>query len=158
MNKIRSWMTAGLLIAISAGSGYSATKINGGTPSYPSEFGLAVSENLLWSFGADDDGVFPYSSLIADKRGNFYGTTEEGGSTSPCFGLPTGCGTVFELSPPIDQDSPWTEKILWIFDGTDGAGPLAGLIADRGEIFTEPPSKAAPAPVPPDSCAGRCSS
>ena len=24
------------------------------------------------------------------------------------------------------------EKILWIFDRTDGAGPLAGLIADRG--------------------------
>ena len=82
MNKIRSWMTADLLIAISAGSGYSARKINGGTPSYPSEIGLAVSESLLWSFGADDDRVFPYSSLIADKHGNFYGTTEEGGSTS----------------------------------------------------------------------------
>ena len=41
----------------------------------------AISESVLWSFGAtSDDGVNSRAGLIADKWGNLYGTTTSGGS------------------------------------------------------------------------------
>jgi uncharacterized repeat protein (TIGR03803 family) len=53
------------------------------------------SERLLWSFDFGD-GIQPTAGVISE-RGNFYGTTKEGGANCPS--LP-GCGTVFELSLP----------------------------------------------------------
>jgi uncharacterized repeat protein (TIGR03803 family) len=51
------------------------------------------NESLLWSFGGtSDDGYNPYAGLIADPRGNLYGTTGYGGTY--------GWGSVFELSLP----------------------------------------------------------
>ena len=47
-------------------------------------------EKVLWSFGADDDGSLPESSLLADEWGNLFGTTIAGGAYN--------FGTVFELS------------------------------------------------------------
>jgi hypothetical protein len=66
-------------------------------------------EGILNSFA---DGL-PYlpNGLIADKWGNLYGTTTNGGAFSganPCF---YGCGTVFELVRPAGQQTQWTEKI-----------------------------------------------
>ncbi len=57
------------------------------------------SETTLFSFHDDSRGALPYSSLMLDAAGNFYGTTGAGGQSycyqeSEMYG---GCGTVFEL-------------------------------------------------------------
>jgi uncharacterized repeat protein (TIGR03803 family) len=96
------------------------------------------NECLLWSFDAfSGDGFQPEAGLIADKRGNLYGTTVEGGAnTNSCFG--DGCGTAFELSPPTGKSKLWAERLLWSFGATsvDGVNPFAGLTADQwGHLY-----------------------
>ncbi|MGH6839303.1 MAG: choice-of-anchor tandem repeat GloVer-containing protein [Methylocella sp.] len=83
---------------------------------------------VLHSFSRGSDGRFPLAGLVADSSGNLYGTTDEGGG-SGCGGV--GCGVVFKLSPD------GTETVLHPFTGgSDGANPLAGLIADSsGNLY-----------------------
>src|ERR1700722_4092562 len=80
------------------------------------------SETVLYSFTGKADGGNPFSGLIEDKSGNFYGTTVEGG--------PDGDDTVFELAPN------GTETVLSSFTGADGSYPEGGLIMDRkGNLY-----------------------
>jgi uncharacterized repeat protein (TIGR03803 family) len=78
--------------------------------------------------GASTDGCFPEGGLIADKAGNLYGTTEQGGGYPRC-GL-YGCGAVFKLTPPSGTRIGWTETTLYGFSGFDGDGlaPWGGLV------------------------------
>jgi uncharacterized repeat protein (TIGR03803 family) len=105
----------------------------------PAKAGGPWTENVLFSFGSSYrgflDGGYPLASLIADKKGNLYGTTSEGGSGIGCNGYCT--GTVFELSPPAVAGGAWTETVLYSFTGgSDGAGPHAALIADKkGNLY-----------------------
>jgi hypothetical protein len=106
---------------------------------------LAVGQQykVLWSFGgaAVGDGSQPLGRLVSDAKGNLYGTTQYGGTTTEpnCGSL--GCGTVFELSP--SQDGNWTETIIYTFCTNysgflclDGAYPQAGLIWDSlGNLY-----------------------
>ncbi len=94
-------------------------------------FGVANArsrEAVLYAFQGGNDGASPQAGLIADKAGNLYGTTYNGGGTTNCFG---GCGTVFKLAPG------GTETVLHAFQGgNDGEYPLAGLIADKsGNLY-----------------------
>jgi len=91
----------GVLLADKSGNLYSTT-VGGGANgagtvselSPPARKQTHWTENLLWSFGeTSDDGTTPTAGLIADKGGNLYGTTAEGGGTHSI-------GTVFELSRP----------------------------------------------------------
>jgi uncharacterized repeat protein (TIGR03803 family) len=104
----------------------------------PSGKSKAWSERVLYSFaGSPDDGAGPQAALLADQRGNFYGTTAGGGTNSCQFSTP-GCGTVFELSPPYGTSTQWSEQVLYSFGATsdDGAGSSATLIADqRGDLY-----------------------
>jgi hypothetical protein len=55
---------------------------------------------VLYSFKGLPDGAEPYlngGSLIADKKGALYGTTNSGGSFAG-LGANTGNGTVFKLT------------------------------------------------------------
>ena len=81
------------------------------------------SLTVLHSFGGGSDGALPYAGVIADKAGNLYGTTWEGGSSNR--------GTVFKIS------TDGTETILHAFtDGSDGAGPAASLVIDgSGNLY-----------------------
>jgi uncharacterized repeat protein (TIGR03803 family) len=110
----------------------------------PATAGGAWTENILYSFGAfADDGRFPMANVIFDKAGNLYGTTQDGGSgasSSDCFF--SGCGTVFELSPPASEGGDWTETILHSFPpgsslpSKDGTEPDCGLFrATNGVLF-----------------------
>jgi uncharacterized repeat protein (TIGR03803 family) len=87
------------------------------------------TESLIYSFNGTYAGqsVIP-SALIADPYGNFYGTTQYGGSDN--------YGSVFELSPSSSKG--WTAKTLYSFTGAaaDGARPEAGVVLDAsGNLF-----------------------
>ncbi|MGH7985133.1 MAG: choice-of-anchor tandem repeat GloVer-containing protein [Candidatus Binataceae bacterium] len=86
------------------------------------------TETVLWSFnGADGDG--PLAGLVADARGNLYGTTDSGGANN--------AGTVFELTPPARGQTQWSESLPWSFGAdSDGFRPAASLISDwRGNLY-----------------------
>lgn len=87
------------------------------------------AETIPHTFQGGSDGAYPVANLIADKTGNLYGTTIEGGGTN-CGG--NGCGTVFELAPD------GTETVLYAFRGgkKDGANPFDALLRDHaGNLY-----------------------
>src|SRR5579883_464197 len=89
------------------------------------------TETLVHSFSQCDAlGFWPRSGLIADAKGNLYGTTDTGGPH--CDGV--GPGTVFELSP---NDGTWTPQVIYQFlGGSDGDGPQAALTFDAaGNLY-----------------------
>jgi len=59
----------------------------------PSGGGWTYTE--LYQFTGGSDGAAPYSNLVQDADGNFYGTASAGGSSN-CTG---GCGVVFKFTP-----------------------------------------------------------
>jgi uncharacterized protein YceK len=67
------------------------------------------SKTTLYVFAGSPDGTQPSSALIMDAAGNLYGATGYGGLRSKAAGVPVGCGTVFELSPPAPGQPTWTE-------------------------------------------------
>jgi uncharacterized repeat protein (TIGR03803 family) len=109
------------LVRNSRGTLYGTTN-QGGSSDYGVVFSLttAGNENVLYSFtGYPADGKYPFSSLLPDTRGSFYGTTNTGGAY--------GYGTVFKVS------TSGTETVLHSFgSGTDGAYPYCGLVWGGG--------------------------
>jgi uncharacterized repeat protein (TIGR03803 family) len=74
------------------------------------------------------DGQGPAAALVADPAGNLYGTTYRGGTS--------GCGTVFEMSPPVSGNDPWTEQIIYSFSQDVGCNPQGRLIFDNdGNLY-----------------------
>lgn len=94
--------------------------------------------HVLHTFLGGSDGLQPQAGLIADTQGNLYGTTPQGGTNVNCLNTgQTGCGIVFELSPPTKVGGPWKETVLYRFTGgADGAIPDASLIFDAsGNLY-----------------------
>jgi len=88
------------------------------------------TETILYSFTGGSDGSEPYGGLIADNAGNLYGTAFAGGNIASCG---TGCGTIYELSPPATAGNPWTETTLHAFTSPgEGKNPFGGLWSDKG--------------------------
>jgi len=109
------------------------TTTNGGSPgNCPAGCGTIFeiasdgTFTVLYRFTGGSDGGNPVAPLLEDKNGNFYGTTESGGT---CGGY--GCGVVFELTSS-GQETP-----LYSFTGkSDGEGPGAAVVADKhGNLF-----------------------
>jgi uncharacterized repeat protein (TIGR03803 family) len=94
-------------------------------------------EKVLHSFrGNGKDGAGPATGLVFDALGNLYGTTTGGGSGGCNYGGPSGCGTVFELTPRAKDK--WTEKILYSFkhNHKDGVSPMGSIVFDvAGNLF-----------------------
>lgn len=82
--------------------------------------------DVLHTFeGSPGDGAASFSTLLADDRGNLYGTTFYGGQYN--------AGTVFKLQP---TSKGYAETILHSFgDGQDGAYPITGLIEVGGTLY-----------------------
>jgi uncharacterized repeat protein (TIGR03803 family) len=91
----------------------------------------AGNEKVLYAFGGGSDGAYPMAGVVADKKGNLYGTTSDGGGGTQCIVQFGGCGTVFRI------DRKGRETVLYAFSGgSDGANPLAGLVIDKaGNLF-----------------------
>ena len=92
---------------------------------------LASNETILHSFNTFAHGQYPEGGLIADRAGNLYGTTYQGGAY--------GSGTVYELSP--NASGGWTEAVLYSFKGIYGGGrdgffPAGSLTLDNsGNLY-----------------------
>lgn len=81
---------------------------------------------ILHTFTNGADGGNPVAGMIIDAKGNFYGTTNQGGKSGSCYPEFSGCGIVFELSP---SKSGWKFKTLYTFQGNqDGQGPYGEVM------------------------------
>ena len=93
------------------------TTPSGGTAGNGSIFEITPAGELttLYSFTGGSDGGNPQSSLIQGTDGNFYGTTDSGGTA--------GSGAVFRITPA------GVFTALYSFTGgSDGGNPQAGVI------------------------------
>ncbi len=101
------------------------TTLQGGAFGLGTVYKLTPSgtETVLHSFAGGSDGATPFGGVILDSKGNLYGTTTDGGSSS--------AGIVFKVS------ASGTETVLYTFaGGPDGANPTAGLVRDQaGNLF-----------------------
>jgi uncharacterized repeat protein (TIGR03803 family) len=103
------------------------TTYEGGSSGYGTVFKVTTNGTLtnLVSFAGGSDGEWPYAALTLGTDGNFYGTTEEGGSGY--------CGTVFKVT------TNGTLTNLVSFAGItygEGAKPYAGLtLGNDGNFY-----------------------
>ena len=129
----------GGLIADGVGNLYGTTVSAGSDGCGGSQFGCgtvfrinaAGKEKILYAFGGGTDGAYPLAGLVADKKGNLYGTTSDGGGGTQCVVNFGGCGTVFRIDPK------GKETVLYAFSGgSDGSNPMASLVIDKaGNLF-----------------------
>jgi uncharacterized repeat protein (TIGR03803 family) len=128
------------LVFDSAGNLYGTTS-GGGAYNYGTVFELKPqpdgtwTENVLHSFDRTD-GENPLAGLIFDAAGrSLYGTTFRGGAGGgPACGEPSGCGTVFKLTP--NSSGTWTESVLYRFTGgADGATPSNLIFDSAGNLY-----------------------
>lgn len=142
----------GGLVRDKVGNLYGAT-LNGGSSSCagpgqcgtvyelspPTQKGGSWTETILYVFKGSDygDGAIPEGGVIMDSAGNLYGVTGYGGTGSCVLLGPDGCGTVYELSPPTDPGDPWTETVLYSFEGgSDGYFATGSLVFDKaGNLY-----------------------
>ncbi len=122
-------------LIIDHGGNLYGTTLQGGTLGAGMIFQLKLAngqwtEIVLYNFcqqAGCTDGSTPNGQLSLDSKGNLYGTTYQGGTYN--------LGVAFQLTP--NPDGSWTETVLHNFgNGTDGAGPLAGMIFDiAGNLY-----------------------
>ena len=132
------WGPTGSLLSGGSGILYGATESGGGATACENGCGTIFkyapggTETVLYAFQGRSDGYIPWGSLIADKSGNLFGVTVQGGNYSGSECAQGGCGTVFEVQPNGNKIT------LYAFQGgTDGANPFGGgLIADAsGNLY-----------------------
>lgn len=122
-NGTNGFLPGGGLVLGSDGDFYGTTTF-GGTSNWGTIYRLSPTgefTNLVlfeWTNGSD-----PYGELALASDGNFYGTTSQGG------GGTYGVGTVYRLTPS------GVLTTLLEFDGTNGNGPVDGLIVGSDGDF-----------------------
>ena len=90
---------------------------------------------VIHTFNAGTDGAYPYAGLVVDKKGNLYGTANQGGNLkAPCPPANDGCGTVFKMTP---SKSGWTFQPIYVFRGNkDGQGPYGRVaFGPDGDLY-----------------------
>jgi uncharacterized repeat protein (TIGR03803 family) len=119
----------GAMVRDAKGNPYGTT-IGGGTAGFGTVFKLNSERfvTVLHSFTGSPDGISPLGGLIRDAKGNLYGTTSHGGTSTNCG---EGCGTVFKVS------TKGKETVLYSFQGTpDGQYPTTALLRDaKGNLY-----------------------
>jgi uncharacterized repeat protein (TIGR03803 family) len=132
--RLRAGLVALCVTALAGCGGNVGSRVDSGSPLVPSGARSAQRQQpqtqppvtVLYNFqGGSADGGYPYASLVADKSGALYGTTNGGG--------PADLGTVFKLTP---SGSKYTESILHSFGGTgDGSLPYGSLLLGSGGVL-----------------------
>jgi uncharacterized repeat protein (TIGR03803 family) len=122
------WPTYGTVLRDASGDIYGTT-VYGGPGANGIVYELkkgAKKETILHTFPSQSgDGAAPECGLIEDAAGNLYGTTFAGGASGQLS-----AGTVFKITNTGE------ESVLHSFDGTDGFGPVAGLVEDSaGNLY-----------------------
>ena len=131
-------------VVINSSGDLLGTTYGGGNPYEGTVFKLSPpaaghstwTEKVIYNFTGGGDGGDPVASLTL-KNGNVYGTTEYGANTACFYGI-SGCGTIFELSPPTASGGSWTETTLYGFTvSNDGANPASSVVFDKqGNLYT----------------------
>lgn len=129
----------GVLALDAAGNVYGATyyggKSNNGTvyklsPVLTGKKKGTFTQKILYSFkGGTKDGDAPEGGIVLDAAGNLYGTAFDGGGYNG--------GIVFELVAPAGTVKAYKEKVLWIFNLTDGNGPFGStlILGSSGNLY-----------------------
>jgi uncharacterized repeat protein (TIGR03803 family) len=117
------------LVLGSDGNFYGTTEF-GGTNNDGTVFRISPSgsETNLHSFvSSPSDGLFPVAGLVQGSDGNFYGTTEGGGASTNCG---NGCGTVFQLSVPLNPPANQISRIQ-----KSGTNVVVAIPSVAGETY-----------------------
>ena len=77
------------------------------------------TESILHNFTDYPDGANPLAGVVI-ANGVLYGTTYKGGTAAEE-------GTVYSLAPPASGTA-WTETVLTVFNGANGANPWSGVV------------------------------
>ena len=105
------------------GGANSCTDVGGAVYSCGTIFKITPSGSLTTLHNFDGtDGELPEAALVEGTDGNFYGTTYAGGADQACND-PTGCGTVFKITP----GGKFATLHSFVYP-TDGILPRAGLV------------------------------
>ena len=115
----------------------------------PAVEGGSWSESVIYSFAGGSDGDLPGAGVLFDRQGRLYGTASFGGSQI----CASGCGTVFQLTPPASETGTWSEKTLHEFNGDDGAQPLGDLTFGPNGLLYGTASSGGPVSL---TCPGNC--
>jgi hypothetical protein len=131
------------LVKDKAGNFYGTTELGGQNNwgavfelSPPAQQGGAWTETILYNFTDGLDGGIPEGGVVFGFGGALYGTAVYGGpsKTGNCY--PDGCGVVFQLSPPAQQDGAWTESPIYNFPANPNFGQDMKLATNQsGKLF-----------------------
>jgi len=84
----------------------------------------------LHSFAGGADGAYPFGGLALGANGVLYGTTTSGGTASGC----TGCGTIYQLTPPSTPGGSWSESVIYAYP-TFSYPVSAPTVGPAGELY-----------------------
>ncbi|HUO31834.1 MAG TPA: choice-of-anchor tandem repeat GloVer-containing protein [Bryobacteraceae bacterium] len=120
----------GNLVLGADGNLYGVTNV-GGASNNGTVFKITLPSGAittLHSFTGGADGANPTAGLVLGTDGNFYGTTNQGGSQTNNCSL--GCGTVFKIAPGGAFTTLYTFQ-----SGNDGFGPYTPLLQGKDGNF-----------------------
>jgi len=97
---------------------------NSATNGFGTVFKISTGGALtnLYPFTGGADGAYPAAGLVQGSDGNFYGTTQAGGTSNS--------GTIFNISP-----SGVLTNLYSFSGGNDGGGPLGDLVQSGDGYF-----------------------
>ncbi len=134
-NGVDGWYPGAGVTLDSKGNIYGTTNFGGRVRdgivfnlSPPAKKGQGYKETILHPFQGGNDGCYPYSGVVFDSAGNFYGTTSGCGQYN--------YGTVYQLKP---SGKTFTNNVILQLNGADGYWPYedAGHLAvdSSGNVY-----------------------
>jgi len=84
------------------------------------------TETILLPFNFND-GYFPVASLIITVNGSLIGAASGGGTNNT--------GQIFELTPPTNGSTAWTDTTLYQFTGGNDGGLPEGAVLASGKTY-----------------------